>query len=508
MSLLGIDIGTSGCKAVVFGLDGTLLGLAYREYDVQVPQPGWAELDAPAVWELAGETIREAAAYAAADPIQALSVSSMGEAVVPVNAERQILGPSLLNFDVRGDQYLPRLADTMPDERLYRINGNALGSPYGLTKLIWLKHYRPELYAKTTWFLTWSGLTAFLLGGEAHCDPTLANRLLLYDLEKADWSDELLDWAGLDRAKLAPIVPAGSVVGQVSAQAAALYHLPEGTPIVAGAHDQQCNTLGCGAARAGQAMYGMGSYLCAVPVLTRRPPVEVMLESGLSTEDHAVPGQYVTFIYNQGGVLVKWFRDTFARQETVEARKHGMGIYDLLLAEMPEVPSSVLVLPHFTTTGPPSFLSDTSGVLSGLRLETTRGEILKGIIECSTYYLRQIFEQIPREIIPMDEFIAAGGGSQSQCWLQLSADILGKPFTRLLSHEAGALGAAILAGHGVGLFSSLSAGVEQMVKRGETIYPRPEWQARYEPNYARYRDLAGDMEVLGRLTRQHGKGDQ
>jgi len=412
MSLLGVDIGTSGCKSVVFDLRGRVLSLAYREYDVLHPQPGWAVLDSAHVWEQILETIREAASLAKADPVQALSFSSMGESVVPVSADRRILGPSLLNFDVRGDEYLAELAAGMPDERLYRLNGNALGSPYGLTKLIWVKNNQPQLYDQTKWFLPWAGLAAFLLGGEAFCDQTLANRLLLYDLSTKTWSGELLDWAGLEREKLPPVKPAGSLAGHVSAHGAGLIGLPAGTPIITGGHDQQCNAIGCGVAHSGQAMYGMGSYLCAVPVFTSRPP---------STEDHFVNGQYVTFIYNQGGVLVKWFRQTFAGMEAEQARRVGDDLYAALLDEMPESPSSVFVLPHFTTTGPPRFLSSSSGVMSGLRLETTRGEILKGIIESATFYIRSILQNLPKDAIPIRQLIAAGGGSQSDAWLQLTS---------------------------------------------------------------------------------------
>ena len=138
MSLLGIDVGTTGCKSGLFSQDGRLLASAYEEYDFSRPEPGWAQLDSVAVWEQVKRTIRAVAANASTDPIQALSVSSLGEAMVPVTQDRQILGPSLLNFDVRGEEYLPGLSRIIENERLYRINGNTLGNHYGLTKLKWI----------------------------------------------------------------------------------------------------------------------------------------------------------------------------------------------------------------------------------------------------------------------------------------------------------------------------------------------------------------------------------
>ena len=491
MSLLGIDLGTSGCKSAVFSSQGALLSLAYEEYDTLEPQPGWAELDARAVWAKVRQTIRAAAASpaVAADPVQALSVSSLGEAVVPVSARREILGPSLLNFDARGDEYLPDLRQGLDAGRLYALNGNTLGSPYSLTKLKWLRERQPELYARSDFFLHWGALVSYLLGAEPRVDYSLANRTLLFDLERETWSPELLAWAGLEGEKLPPCVPSGTVIGALAAGIAAELGLPAGIPIVSGGHDQCCNALGCGVTEPGQAMYGMGTYLCAVPVFTQRPAAEGMVARGLNTEHHAAPGRFVSFIYNQGGVLVKWFRDTFARAERDRMRASGEDIYPALLAEMPEAPSRVMVLPHFTITGPPAFIQDSAGVIAGLKLNTSRGEILKGILEATTFYLRESFETLPGAGIIISEFRAAGGGSKSDLWLQLCADILGAPFVRPRVSEAGALGAAILAGVGAGLFPTPRAGVEAMVALGR----------RFEPDAAKHRLYAGRFERYTRL---------
>jgi xylulokinase len=501
MSLLGIDVGTSGCKTAVFSETGKQMSLAYVEYNYQHPQPGWAELDAPAVWQMVKRTIRKAVIDAAAgpsgrDPVRGLSVSSMGEAVVPVTSNREILGPSLLNFDSRGDEYLPVLGSRMAAGRLYEINGNTLGSPYTLTKLIWLKHHQPELYSHVHAFLHWGAFVSFMLGADISVDYSLANRTLLFDIGKGDWSDELLDWAGLDREKLPATVPSGKVIGTVSRSNAEELGLPVGIAILSGGHDQCCNSVGCGVIEPGNAIYGMGSFLCAVPVFSRRPDTQVMIERGLNTEHHAAPGQFVSFIYNQGGVLVKWFRDTYARAEALQAAESGRSLYPALFAELPEEPSNLFILPHFTITGPPHFIKDSSGVIAGLKLETTRGEILKGIVEAATFYLRDCFESLPGAGIAIHECTAAGGGSQSDAWVQISADILGIPFVRLQVHEAGTLGAAILAGTGAGQFHSLQDGVDAMVHRKERFEPNPIKQRLYNERFDRYRAIAAVMEKL------------
>jgi xylulokinase len=152
------------------------------------------------------------------------------------------------------------------------------------------------------------------------------------------------------------------------------------------------------------------------------------------------------------------------------------------------------VLPHFTITGPPHYINDSSGVIAGLKLETGRGEILKGIVEASTFYLRDCFEGLPKAGIEINEFTAAGGGSQSDAWVQLSADILGKPFVRSQIHEAGALGAAILAGTGSGLFPSLRSGVDAMVRLTQRFEPNPTRQKQYTERFAAYQRFAPAME--------------
>ena len=489
MSLLGIDIGTSGCKAAIFTEDGRLVELAYEEYDTQRPQPGWAELDTLQVWTRIKLAIRKAATGCGGDPVRALSVSSLGEAVVPVSAGRRILGPSLLNFDARGAEYLAKLKEALPAEAWYRINGNTPGNQYSLTKLMWIRDQQPELYRQADLFLHWSGFVAFMLGGEAQVDYSLANRSLLFDIQRCDWSEELLGLAHLDREKLPPTMPAGKIIGTLAKDIAEELGLPAGIPIVSGGHDQSCNAVGCGVIAAGQAMYGMGTYLCMMPVFAQRPPATAMMERGLNTEHHVVPGLYASFIYNQGGALVKWYRDTFARLDRQQAEARQEDIYPLLLAEMPEGPSRVMALPHFTVTGPPQFIDDSCGLIAGLKLETGRGEILKGLIEATTFYLRECFEALPETGIRVTDFRAVGGGSKSDAWVQICADILGLPFLRPRIKEAGALGAAILAGTGCGVFPSLEEGVRGMVQLEQAFTPDPVRQEQYNERFSHYRRL-------------------
>ncbi len=492
MSLLGIDAGTTGCKVALFSSEGEMIHSAYREYDVQRPQPGWAELDPATIWTLVKEAIREVTTHAStetAESIQALAVSSMGEAVVPVTLDRDILGPSLLNFDVRGEEYLEDLRHMLPNMRLYPINGNTLGNHYSLTKLKWIKQHRPEQYNQTRQFLHWSAFIAFMLGADPAVDYSLANRTLLFDLDQGTWSDELVSLAGLDREKLPRTVPSSTPIGTVAPHVADELGLPRQTVIVSGAHDQCANAVGCGVILPGSAVCGLGTYVCVTPVFTGRSATDAMIARGLNTEHHAIPGRFVSFIYNHGGSIVKWFRDTFASAEHRQAAAAGQSVYPALFAEIPDTPSRVTVLPHFSPTGPPDFISDSSGVMTGLYLDTPRGEILAGIVEGITYYLKACIDDLPATGITITDYRTVGGGSQSDVWVQMCTDILGRPFSRPAVTEAGSLGAAIMAGVGSGVFSSFEQGVDMMVKPEQYFEPDLDRHQRYMERYEHYKQL-------------------
>jgi len=486
--LLGVDVGTTGCKAGVFSEEGRLLSLAYAEYDVKHPKPGWAELNSHEVWASVKRTIAQAVSTSSVS-VTALAVSSLGEALVPVSAEREVLGPSILNFDTRGEEYLAELSEALPDTRLYQINGNSLGNHYSLTKLLWLKDHEPTLYERADKFLPWGSFVGYMLGAEPVVDLSLANRTLLLDLDRQDWSDEVLSLAGIGRDKLPRVVPSGTPIGRISSSLAKELGLPKKAVIVSGAHDQCANAVGCGVLDEGRAMYGMGTYLCITPVFRERKETHLMMERGLSTEHHVLPDRFVTFLYNHGGSLVKWFRDTFAKEEHRRAQIVGRDIYEELFLELPKGPSGLLVLPHFATTGPPEFVGDSSGVIMGLRLDTSRGAILKAILEGATFYLRECLEALAPTGIRVEELRAVGGGSKSDYWVQLSADIFGLPLVRPEITEAGVLGAAILAGVGCGTFDSVEEGVAAMVRLERLFEPDSRQASAYEPWFARYREM-------------------
>ena len=349
MSLLGIDIGTTGCKAAAFSEGGQILSSSYQEYQIQRPNQGWAELDSSEVWEKIKFVIKVVASDTLHDPITSLAVSSLGESLVPISHQGDILGLSMLNFDMRGEEFLDQIRDSFTDEHIYNITGNIFGSQYSLPKLMWLKKYQSDLYRRAFKFLLWGSFVQYKLGAEPVVDYSLANRTLLFDIKQKNWSQELSLLIEIDIDKLPKTVPSGIEIGKVSSKMAAELGLPKNVIIVSGAHDQCSCAVGCGVTEPEKAVFSMGTYLSITPVFNKLRSAGLMMVRGLNSEHHAVPGKYVCFIYNQAGSIVKWYRDTFASSESQSTE-----IYPRLFSELPDELSSVIVLPHFAITGPPS----------------------------------------------------------------------------------------------------------------------------------------------------------
>ncbi len=498
MSLLGLDVGSSVCKAAAFAADGRCLAEAARGLTTRTPAPGRFEMNAAEVFAGVLEAVAEAAglARAAGDPVTAIGVSSMGEAAVPVSTDREVLGPAILMADHRGGEYVERFSGTIGQEAFYAINPNILAPSYTMPKLCWLRDHEPGLYRRTDRFLHFADLVVFLLGGRAVTNYSHANRTLLFDLRAEDWSDELLDLAGLDREKLAPCVPSGTVAGSVTPELAERLGLPADVALVVGGHDQCLNALGGGLVSSGRAVCGIGTYECITPVYGRAPDdAGFLLAHGLNVEHHVLDGLYVSFLYNAGGALVKWFVETFAAADR-DRLGPGGDIHGLLAGEMPSEPTALLALPHFEMTGPPHFTADSAGAFVGLHTSTTRGEMFKSLLESETFYFVDGVRALGELGVDVSEFVATGGGARSDAWLQIKADIFGVPFVRPEVTEASTLGAALLAGLATGVLASPGEAAGRFVRPDRTFEPDASRHAIYQDRLADYRRLYPALKDL------------
>jgi xylulokinase len=497
MSLLGIDVGTTGCRAMAISLEGARLAEAFREYSPVAPASGVCELDSERVWAAIREVIAEVAGRAKQDPIRALSVASMGEVVVPLAVERRILGPSILSSDQRGAQCVRTVEQRLGRERLFQVTGSLPGSSGSLGKLCWMRDSKPQLFEGTWRFVLWNGLVSYLLGGASTCDYSLASRTLLFDLDQKRWSNEVLHASGLSPLKLPELAPAGTPVGTVDAHAARELGLPPGVRIILGGYDLCCSALGMGVIGGGMAMYLMGSFFSMVPTFNAIPLTSLMLSEGLDMGCHVVPGAFVSVLYNQsGGAVLRWFADTVVPLEKREVQKRGLSIYTELLAEMPEEPTDLIGLPHFAPAGPPHLGERLPGGVLGLLSATSRGELIKGLLEGTTYFFADGVERLRKAGISIKGCRVAGGGARSDRWLQLSADILGLPLERVPISDPAMVGAAMLAGVGSGAYAGFEQAATVVVKVEQRFEPQAHRVAFYRTQLERYRELVSLLREL------------
>lgn len=484
MSLMGIDIGTSCCKASLFGDDGTMIHCARRRYELLRDATGGVALPSEEVWRKICEVIAEAAAAAGKDSIRALCAASMGEAVVPFDAAGRILGDSLTGLDARGDRFLKHLMKQISPEELYHITGLQPASGFTLTNLMWLREMQPELWRKTVCFLPWADLVGFLLCGTAVCNRSLAGRTLLYDLTAGAWSEPIATAAGIDSGKLPPPERSGVPLGRVRPALARELNLSPETVVVAGTHDQCAAALGSGACRENGAMLGLGTFACLVLVHNDPGEGSPFRALKLNIEEGVEAGQFVSFLYHaSGGALIQWMRREFYRDLPEE------GVFDAMFREIDPVSSGTpCVLPFFAGTGPLDYLEGGQGLFSDLNFSHSRASLLRGALEGITLYFREALELLAKRRRRVEEIRVTGGGSDSELWLQMAADLLEVPVRRSVSPECGTLGCAMLAGVGCGRFADLDEAAEQMVRSGRLFLPDPAQTGRSAALFRRYCD--------------------
>jgi xylulokinase len=496
MSYLGLDIGTSGCKALVFNNYGEEIASAYQEYPLIMPKEGWVELDSEEVCAKCFDVMREVALKTSADPVQAMGISSQGEAFTPVDKNGTILGNGMVSSDTRASKIVAEFCADFGDEKLYAITGHTAYPMFSLFKLIWIKQNRPELWEEKPKFLCYEDLLHLRLGLDPAIGYPLAGRTMLFNVITHQWDEQILSAIGLDASQLARPLPSGSVVGTISGKIASQLGFKNEVLVVAGGHDQSCGALGAGIVSKGMAMYATGTVECITPAFEKPVFGDSLFKNNYCTYDFSIPGMYSTVAYSlTGGNILKWYRDEFAFEEKERAKRDGRNVYEVILETLPPNPSKLLVLPYFTPTGTPYFDNQITGAIIGLRFNTTREEILRAMLEGVAFEMRLNLSILEKSGIIIDELRAIGGGGKSKAWTQLKANVLNKPITTVAVTEAGCLGVAMLAKSSVtGIL--LEVIVSEWVKTSQTIFPQEEFAAYYEKQFQTYLKLYPALKSL------------
>ncbi|OGV49936.1 MAG: hypothetical protein A2017_10620 [Lentisphaerae bacterium GWF2_44_16] len=489
MACMGIDIGTSGCKAVVFNEDGKELSHSYREYSINISADGRAELDSSKVIESCFDVIREASGKSP-EKVHAIGISSQGEAFTPVDAKGRILGNAMVSFDTRANEITEKEEWKNLRRKLYDITGHSSHPMFTLFKLQWLKKNRNDLYGAADKFLCFEDLLEMKLGVKKPAMGwPLAGRTMLFDVKKHQWDDEILDLCGLSSDNLARPLKSGSIAGTISPETAKSLSLTDNVIVVAGGHDQPCGALGAGAVDDGCAMYATGTVECICPVVSSLIQSDELYKSNLCSYDYTLKNLYTTVAFSlTGGNILKWFRDEFGSVEVTEARKQGLNPYELILKNMSQTPSSLMVLPYFTPSGTPYFDTEAEGAVLGLKLSTTRGEFMRALLEGVAFEMRLNLDILNKAGIKINELRAIGGGAKSPAWTQLKADVMNKPVSIVETKEAGCLGVAMLA-HSSCSGEKIESVIGRWVKTSGVIHPNPENAEYYNKRFELYKDL-------------------
>ena len=500
MSTIGLDVGTTGCKAIVFNEQGHTLGQGSREYSILAPHPNWAEQDAETVWQQAWDALGEAVAAAHDDPPTALALSVQGEAIVPVDRDGRPLRPAILGMDTRTEAENEWLAEQFGAENLFHRTGMPLHTINTLPKLLWLQRHEPEVWKTAGQFLLYEDFFLRLLGGRGVISHCLASRTQMYDLSTGDWADDILAKCGIDRERLAPLAPdGGGVVGTLRQDLISALGLSHELLLVSGGHDQACAALGSGVVQAGLAMVSTGTAEVVEVAMTTPILNETLRQGNISIYRHVVPGLYLTMTLNHsGGLLLRWFRDTLCRWECEQALITGQDPYDLILADLPAGPTDILILPHFAGSGTPWLDTSSKGAILGLTFATTRPVIAKAILEGLTFELRVNLDLLKEAGVTIGELRAVGGGARSPAWLQVKADICQVPLRVPQVTEAACLGAALLAGVAAGIYPEVATAVARTVHLQRRIEPQADNMSAYDARYQLYRQMYPTLITLQR----------
>lgn len=512
--LAGLDIGTTGVKALITNTEGRIVGMAYREYPCVFPHPGWVEQDVVLMWEKICETTREVLAKTNVDPklIRALGISSQRGTFVPVDKNINPLMNSIIWSDARADRELLWIKKEIGDERYHRITGVPISSMWSFSKIKWYIDNSNELYDRTFKILNGQEYFLYKLGAEElSTDPASITLNGMMDIDSLDWSSDLCERIGFSTEKLPPMGTPARQVGKVSKKASSETGLAEGMPIAIGAGDQQCAAIGAGIVREGMAEITIGTAMVMVAHINSRKkdPKRTVLIGG-----SGIPNKWdmegLTFT---AGAALKWWRDVYAGTERRAAEELGLDVYDIITLEASKSPvgsKGFLFYPCFQGQVTPNYHDFARGATIGLSFIHDRKDMARAILEGVSFETKMVIMAM-EEVLgkPFDILRLSGGGSKSDLWNHVQADIYGRTVERLGVSECTTLGATILGAAGCGVFGSVEEGVEEMVHPLDTIEPDMKNNELYEEGFEIYRDAfltlmnGGIYERLARFQKKH-----
>jgi len=505
--VVGADIGTTSTKAILFDLEGRILGSHSVEYPLYTPYPGWAEQDPNEIFGAVLHSIKGAVQKAGVEPGQVAGIgfSSAMHSLIPMDASDQPLGRAIIWADNRSAEQAARIKREYGGHEIYRRTGTPIHPMAPLSKLLWLKENQPDLFARARAFI---GLKEFViqkLTGQLVIDYGLASATGLFNLKQLDWDEEALRLVGVAKSQLPVPHDTTHVIRGVHPGYAEAMGLPASVAVVLGAGDGTLSNLGVGAIDPGVVAATIGTS-GAMRQVTNRPVTDETERTFCYalTKDHWVVGGPVS----NGGIVLRWFRDNFAEPEIAVAKRLGKDPYDVIIEYASQVPpgaEGLIFLPFLSGERAPYWNPNARGVLFGLGLHHQKQHIARATLEAVMYNMHSVHLALEEQAGRSREVRATGGFCRSPEWLQIMADVFGREVTVAESHESSCLGAAVLAMVGLGLAPDLNV-VHKMIRTRERRQPSLENHATYQELFAIYQrvyhNLVGEMDAIAAFQRR------
>lgn len=492
MALIGIDLGTSGTKTVLFDEAGTVLASHTAEYPLSQPKNGWAEQDPHDWWRAVQETVQAVLTKSGVDPadIQGVGLSGQMHGLVMLDAQGHVMRPAILWCDGRTQAECGEITETLGREKLLSITANPALPGFTAGKILWVRKHEPELWEKCRHILLPKDYIRYKLTGEFATEVSDASGMNLLDVPKRQWSGEVLAALDIDPGLLGRMYESCEVTGAVTSAAAEATGLAPGTIVVGGAGDNAAAAIGTGVVEAGKAFTTLGT---SGVIFAHADCVTIDPKGRVHTFCSAVPGKWTVMSCTlAAGLSLQWFRNQFCAAEREAAEAMGTDPYELMTAEAQRSPigaNRLVYLPYLMGERSPLLDSDARGAFVGLSAIHTKSDLIRAVMEGVAYSQRQCLDVFREMGVDVSDMAVCGGGGRSPFWRQMLADLYGCPVKTIASDQGPALGAAILAGVGAGVYASVSEGCAAAVRAGARQEPDREAGARYEPFYQLYRGV-------------------
>ncbi|MBU2699958.1 gluconokinase [Sporomusaceae bacterium BoRhaA] len=505
-AVMGIDIGTTGCRAVIYRPDGTTLANQSLEYPLYTPQAAWAEQDPEEIYAAFIQVVSRAMVQSKlkADELAGICFSAVMHSVIPIDQNGHPLHNMLIWADSRSQLYTEKLKNDFDVKNIYCKTGCPLHPMYPLSKILWFKYERPDIFARTAKFIGIKEFICYRLFGKFIVDKSVATATALYNIHTMEWDSELLTILGISSEMLSEVVPTTFIVQGIVSEIADRLGILTDTPLVMGATDGILSNIGAGAINPGQvtAMIGTSG---AVRIVTDKPKVDEKMRTWCynMTEDYWVLGGAI----NNGGIAFRWARDKFAATEQYVADKLDLDTYEILSKYAEQKPAGsdgLIMLPFFSGERAPYYNANARGVLFGLNLNHGKRHLVRATMEGIVYSMFSVFRALEEVTGKAGEIRVSGSFTRSRLWVQIMADVFGRVITVPGEPEGAAFGAAILGMYALGMIQDIKE-VKHLIHIKERYYPDEALHARYQRLYLVYEriywNLQKEFEEIAEIQR-------